>query len=88
MIDFLILAALIFAVASLGVLFMGDGDDHPLQEKEMEMIFNLVSWITIIVTVASLIAASTPTPTDDVWIGKLYKLIDWAALNIGKAKEK
>jgi|13_taG_2_1085334.scaffolds.fasta_scaffold14163_7 hypothetical protein len=30
MIDFLILAASIFAVASLGVLFMGDGDDHPL----------------------------------------------------------
>ena len=29
MIDFVILAASIFAVATLGVLFMGDGDDHP-----------------------------------------------------------
>tara|TARA_R100001082_G_scaffold21219_1_gene10187 strand:+ start:360 stop:530 length:171 start_codon:yes stop_codon:yes gene_type:complete len=52
------------------------------------MIFNLITWITIIVTVASLIAASTPTPIDDKWIGKLYKLIDLLALNIGKAKDK
>ena len=54
----------------------------------MEFIFNLITWVTIIVTVASLIAASTPTPKDDVWINKLYKLIDFLALNIGKAKEK
>ena len=54
----------------------------------MEMIVNLVTWVTIIVTVASLIAASTPTPKDDAWIGKLYKLVDWEALNIGRAKEK
>mgnify|MGYP003679557032 CR=1 FL=1 len=52
------------------------------------MIFNLISWVTIIVTVASLIAASTPTPKDDAWIGKLYKMIDLLALNIGKAKQK
>jgi|TARA_R110002073_G_scaffold186829_1_gene345433 hypothetical protein len=54
----------------------------------MEMIVNIVIYITIIVTVASLIAASTPTPKDDVWIGKLYKFVDLLALNIGKAKEK
>jgi hypothetical protein len=54
----------------------------------MEMIVNALSWITIVVTVASLIAASTPTPKDDVWIGKLYKFLDLLALNIGKAKEK
>jgi len=54
----------------------------------MEMLINAISWITIIVTVASLVAASTPTPKDDVWIGKLYKFIDLLALNIGKAKEK
>ena len=53
----------------------------------MEMLINALSWITIVVTVASLIAASTPTPKDDVWIGKLYKFIDLLALNIGKAKE-
>ena len=53
----------------------------------MDIIFTAVSIITLIVTVASLIAASTPTPKDDVWIGKLYKLVDALALNIGKAKE-
>ena len=54
----------------------------------MEMLINAITWITIIVTVASLIAASTPTPKDDVWIGKIYKLVDLLALNIGKAKQQ
>ena len=54
----------------------------------MEMLINAITWITIIVTVASLIAASTPTPKDDVWIGNLYKLVDLLALNIGKAKQQ
>ena len=54
----------------------------------MEMLINAITWITIIVTVASLIAASTPTPKDDIWIGKLYKLVDLLALNIGKAKQQ
>jgi len=43
-----------------------------------------ISVLTMIVTVASLVAASTPTPKDDVWIGKLYKLVDLLALNIGR----
>ncbi len=51
------------------------------------MIVEIIMWITTIVTVASIIAASTPTPKDDMWIGKLYKFIDMLALNIGKAKE-
>lgn len=54
----------------------------------MEMIFQAVSIITLVVTIASLVAASTPTSRDDVWIGKLYKLVDLVALNIGKAKER
>ena len=54
----------------------------------MDIIFQMVSIVTIIVTVASIVAASTPTPKDDLWIGKLYKLIDLFALNIGKAKDK
>tara|TARA_R100000935_G_scaffold47983_1_gene72261 strand:- start:247 stop:402 length:156 start_codon:yes stop_codon:yes gene_type:complete len=49
---------------------------------------DLIMWVTTIVAVASLIAASTPTPKDDQWIGKLYKFIDLLALNIGKAKQK
>ena len=49
---------------------------------------DLIMWVTTIVTVASIIAASTPTPKDDAWIGKLYKFVDLLALNIGKAKDK
>ena len=44
--------------------------------------------ISAIVFIASSIAAITPTPKDDKWIGKLYKIIDVCALNIGKAKDK
>lgn len=47
-----------------------------------------VAWATAIVTAASAIAAVTPTPTDDKWVGKAYKLVDWLALNFGKAKDK
>lgn len=54
----------------------------------METLMSLVQWITTIVTVASIIAASTPTPKDDEWIGKLYKFIDLLAVNIGKAKQQ
>ena len=52
------------------------------------MLVDLVGTVTLIVTIASLIAASTPTPKDDEWMGKLYKFIDMLALNIGKAKDK
>jgi len=52
----------------------------------METLMSLVTYATMIVTVASLIAASTPTQKDDEWIAKLYKFIDMLALNIGKAK--
>ena len=48
----------------------------------------IISIVTTIVTVASIVAASTPTPKDDVWISKLYKFIDLLAINIGKAKDK
>jgi len=33
-------------------------------------------------------AALTPTPMDDGWVRKLYKIVDFLALNIGRAKEK
>lgn len=47
----------------------------------------IVSVITTIIAVASIVAASTPTPKDDEWIGKLSKIVDLLALNIGKAKQ-
>jgi hypothetical protein len=47
----------------------------------------LISTLTAIVAAASAIAAITPTPTDDGWAAKLYKIVDWLALNIGNAKK-
>ena len=54
----------------------------------MELIGNALTTITTVVTIASLIAASTPTPIDDNWIKKIYGYIDMLALNIGRAKDK
>jgi len=51
-------------------------------------LMEIIGYVTMIVTVASLVAASTPTPKDDVWIGKLYKFIDLLALNVGRSKQK
>ncbi len=48
----------------------------------------IINTVTTIVTIASLIAASTPTPKDDEWVAKLYRFIDLLAINIGKAKDK
>ena len=56
---------------------------------------DLLVWITKFLSViptivlgASLIAALTPTPVDDGWLKKIYKVIDWFALNVGRAKDK
>lgn len=54
----------------------------------MDILVDLVGVVTLIVTVASIVAAVTPTPKDDEWMGKLYKLIDVLAINIGKAKDR
>ncbi len=54
----------------------------------MQTFANMIALIMAIISGASIIAAVTKTPKDDVWIGKLYKLIDLCALNIGRAKDK
>ena len=48
----------------------------------------LIGILTGIVTVASAIAALTPTPKDDGIVKKIYGLLDMLAINIGKAKDK
>lgn len=50
----------------------------------------LIEWIALIGSIhatASAIAAMTPTPKDDAFIGKVYKVIEILALNFGRAKE-
>ena len=56
--------------------------------------FELLNWIItlaqvvpVIITVASIITALTPTPKDDAWVGKAYRALEWCALVVGKAKE-
>jgi len=49
------------------------------------------AWIAVIPTIvliASFVSAITPTPIDDGWMKKVYKVLDWCALNVGKAKDK
>lgn len=48
-------------------------------------------WFTVAtaaVTLASAVAAATPTPKKGTALSKIYKTIDILALNIGKAKQK
>lgn len=52
--------------------------------ENKEQLFGIV---TTIVAAASAIAALTPTPADDTFVGKAYKVIDWLALNVFKAKD-
>ena len=61
------------------------------EEKFMlEFLQWIIGWIQVIpwlVMGASFIAALTPTPVDDGLVKKAYKLNDWVALNVGKAKD-
>lgn len=46
------------------------------------------NWVTAIVAAASAFAASTPTPKEGTVLAKVYKVIDFLSVNIGKAKDK
>lgn len=58
----------------------------------MEVIISLIQnqpWFAIVASVVSLasaIAAITPTPAPGTKLAKVYALIDLLALNVGKAK--
>lgn len=52
------------------------------------LITTIFNYATAIISAASIIAAVTPTPKDDNIIAKIYRLLDLAAINIGKAKDK
>ncbi|NWG46785.1 MAG: hypothetical protein HXY25_09600 [Alphaproteobacteria bacterium] len=48
------------------------------------------AWLNLVfavVTAASAVTAATPTPSDDRLLGKLYRVIEILALNIGRAKD-
>ena len=58
------------------------------ENNMLDTIFTIIQLAPWVISGASLICALTPTPKDDQIIGKVYKLIDWCAINVGKAKEK
>ena len=43
--------------------------------------------LTGVVTLASAICSVTGTPDPNSKIGKAYKILEWLALNVGKAKD-
>jgi hypothetical protein len=47
----------------------------------------LFAVITTVIAAASAIAALTPTPKDDGFVGKAYKIVNWMALNVFFAKK-
>jgi len=53
----------------------------------IDVVWQIVEALPVIVMVCSAVTASTPTPKDDVIWAKIYKWIDIFALNIGRAKE-
>jgi hypothetical protein len=63
----------------------------------MDILINLINLIsdqstfnivTTVIALASVIAAATPTPSAGTPLAKLYAVIDFLALNVGKAKDK
>ena len=48
----------------------------------METFANMIALIMAIISVSSIIAAVTPTPKDDIWIGKLYKILIYVLLTL------
>lgn len=44
--------------------------------------------VTAFIAFASAIAAATPTPRKGSFLSKVYAIIDWSAINVGKAKDK
>lgn len=53
----------------------------------LEWVLILIQVVPYIVMAASVITALTPTPADDKWVAKAYKVLEYCALVIGKAKQ-
>tara|TARA_R110000751_G_scaffold149508_1_gene254486 strand:- start:190 stop:354 length:165 start_codon:yes stop_codon:yes gene_type:complete len=54
----------------------------------MQTFANIIAIVMVIVTTASVIVMITPTPKKTGWMKKIYSIVDLAALNIWKAKDK
>jgi len=54
----------------------------------LQLILVIIKIFPWFVMGASAVAALTPTPVDDGIVKKMYVVIDWVALNVGRAKDK
>lgn len=54
----------------------------------MDKLNQIVEFALALHAAASIVVAATPTPKDDQILGKVYKVIEFFALAIGKAKQK
>jgi hypothetical protein len=54
----------------------------------MEKLSNYIEIALAIHGAASIICALTPTRKDDDFLGKVYKVLEFLALNIGRAKDR
>jgi len=58
----------------------------------MDMILEFISdkpWfglVAAVIAAAAAFCAATPTPKEGTWVSKVYKAVEFLALNIGKAK--
>jgi hypothetical protein len=60
------------------------GGDAMLVSSAIERAFAVA---TALVAGASVIAALTPTPRDDGFIGRVYRVVEILAFNFGRAKD-
>ena len=54
----------------------------------MEKLQEYIEVVLAVHFAASAICALTPTKKDDEILGKIYKVLEFVALNIGKAKQR
>ena len=53
----------------------------------MDLLINIFNIATAAIALASAVTAVTPTPKDDILVGKAYKYLEYFALVIGKATQ-
>ena len=51
------------------------------RRNRLEIIANTLMTCCVIISAASIIAAATKSPKDDVWLERLYKVVELLALN-------
>jgi hypothetical protein len=51
----------------------------------------LFTWLGVILAahaLALVVVAMTPTPRDDQWVKNIYRVVEWVAGIVGRAKDK